>query len=614
MSPSWRRFTRNTGALVPRKLRIGHASRDDGFLHSSVGRLSEGPGASNKPARSYGHVIFALSTAAMAFVIVCALPSSSIRASADAQPQPVATRVSSSPDDVCAGCHKDIYERYEHTPMAKGSGAATAGLLQGEFLHAASGVRYNVFLRDGKAWMSYDRDHEPMLHGERQFIYFIGSGHRGRTYLYQEDGWWFEAPINYYSKGGLWDMAPNYGARKTMPAALPVDSNCLHCHATAVQTALPEARNKYQGAPFQQAGIGCMACHGDPSQHLAKKGHGPILNPEKLDPAKRDSTCLQCHLEGDVAIYRAGTSLAQFRVGADLADYAVYFVKAGAELGGGRATSQYEALLRSACKVASGDKLTCTTCHDPHSSPSAGERVSYFRGRCLACHTGSKMATMHHPEEKDCAVCHMPTRETTDISHEQATDHNIQRQPSKIATARFADLAESTELVPVGNVSVGDRELGLAYAQLAEHGNRAAGANAARFLGKAEKDGHSDAQVHAQLGLIEQMSGDNTDARREYRDALKEDPYQTTALANLAVLDAASGGISDAIASLQRAVDADPSQTAPGLNLAFIECRLGDKKKALDILTGLSRFSPDDPTLRKFLASGTYAGERCELR
>jgi len=53
---------------------------------------------------------------------------------------------------------------------------------------------------------------------------------------------------------------------------------------------------------------------------------------------------------------------------------------------------------------------------------------------------------------------------------------------------------------------------------------------------------------------------------------------------------------------------------AAGLNLAFIECRIGDKKKALETLAGLSRFNPDDPMLRKFLVSGTYAGERCELR
>lgn len=567
----------------------------------------------NRPVRGFGRVIFASSSAAIALGVVCALSDPLMQASAGAQLQPMTTGISSQADVVCAGCHREIYERYEHTPMAKGSGVATSGLLQGGFLHVASRVRYSVFLRDGKAWMSYDRDHEPTLHGEKQLLYFIGSGVRGRTYLYEEEGQWFEAPINYYSKRELWDMAPNYGAAKTMPAALPVDSNCLHCHATAVQTALPEARNKYVGAPFEQGGIGCAACHGDPSQHLAEKGHGSIVNPAKLTVAKRDSICLQCHLEGDVAIYRAGTSLAQFRAGADLADYAVYFVKASAESGGGRASSQYEALLRSACKIASGDKLTCTTCHDPHSSPSAEERVSYFRGRCLTCHTNPKIATVHHPEEKNCAVCHMPTRETTDISHEQATDHTIQRRPSTSA-ARFLDIAESAELLPVGSVSVGDRELGLAYAQLAEHGDRAAGVKAGRLLGQAEKEGHSDTQVHAQLGFIEQMSGDKTDARKEYADALKEDPYQVTALGNLAVLDAASGDVEGAIALLQRAVDADPSQMAPGLNLAFIECRLGDKKRALAILTGLSRFNPDDPTLHRFLASGTYAGERCELR
>ncbi len=504
--------------------------------------------------------------------------------------------------------------------MARGSGSAVDGLLQGGFLHAGSGIRYDVFLRGGKAWMSYNRDAAPetlnervALHGEKELNYFIGSGHRGRTYLYQENGQWFEAPINYYSKRHLWDMAPNYGGSRTMPAALPVDSNCLHCHATAVQTALPEARNKYDGPPFQQGGIGCAACHGDPSKHLAEQGRGQIVNPAKLSPARRDSTCLQCHLEGDVAIYRADTSLAQFRAGADLSDYAVYFVKTSAESGGGRASSQYEALLHSACKVASGDKLTCTTCHDPHSSPSAEERVNYFRSKCLACHIGPQMAG-HHPEQKDCAACHMPTREPTDISHEQATDHNIQRRPSTTSSAlRMRDLAESDDLLPIGNVFAGDRELGLAYAQLVEHGNQKVGEKALRLLLKAEKDGANDVQLHTQLGVIEQMSGNKMSARKEYENSLMENPYESTALGNLAVLDAETGLTTDAVNLLQRAVDADPSQMAAGLNLAFIECRIGDKKKALEILTGLSRFNPDDPTLHKFFASGTYGGERCDL-
>jgi len=600
---------------------IGGASHDN---ESSRNRDTQSSGSGAIPFKSVPGIGRAAPTffvAILVFCVVCALPNSPMSASEDAKPQPRTAPLSPNPDAICMGCHKEIYEKYERTPMARASGAAVDGLLQGGFLHAASGVRYNVFLRDGMAWMSYERHTESgisndqaALHGEKQLIYFIGSGHRGRTYLYQEKGQWFEAPINYYGKKQLWDMAPNYGATRIMPAALPVDSNCLHCHATAVQAPLPEARNKYDGQPFQQGGIGCAACHGDPSKHLADQGHGPIVNPAKLTPARRDSTCLQCHLEGDVAIYRAGTSLAQFRAGADLADFVVYFVKASAESGGGRASSQYEALLRSACKVGSGDKLTCTTCHDPHSSPSAQERVNYFRGKCLMCHTGSQMATGHHPEQKNCAACHMPTREPSDISHEQATDHNIQRRPSTTAsTLRLKDIAGADELLPVGNASAGDRELGLAYAQLAEHGNRNVGEKALRLLQKAEKGGASDVQLHSQLGFIEQMSGDKTSARMEYTDALMEDPYEAIALGNLAVLDATSGHTADAVNLLQRVVDADPSQTAAGLNLAFIECKIGDKKKALEILEGLSQFNPDNPTLSNFLASGIYAGERCEL-
>ena len=131
------------------------------------------------------------------------------------------------------------------------------------------------------------------------------------------------------------------------------------------------------------------------------------------------------------------------------------------------------------------------------------------------------MATGHHPEQKDCAVCHMPTHEPTDISHEQATDHNIQRHPSATSSAlRLTNLVEADELQRVGNASAGDRELGLAYAELAERGNQKAGAKAFRLLLKAEKDGANDVQVHTQLGVLEQMSGDRASARREYEKAL----------------------------------------------------------------------------------------------
>ncbi len=504
--------------------------------------------------------------------------------------------------------------------MARGSGLALDGALTGELHHAPSSVNYRLFERSGALWMSFARapnlqagDVRSDLKGERKLLYFIGSGHRGRTYLYEEDGQWFELPINFYGKRKIWDMAPNYERVTTMPPPLPVDANCLHCHATGVEAPLPEAGNRFAGEPFTEGGVGCSGCHGDASQHIATGGRGPILNPDKLTPRLRDDVCLQCHLEGDEVVYRPGRSLAQFRPGQRLDEYAVYFVRASAESGGQRATSQYEALLRSACKAASGDRLTCTTCHDPHGTPSPEERVSFFRSRCLSCHTGEAIANKHHPEQQDCAVCHMPTRATADISHEQLTDHNIQRVPQQGERPRRMGLTQAEDLRPVGAASVGDRELGLAYAQMAEKGDREAGMRALRLLGRAEENGAADAPIHTQLGYLAQVSGQRDRAAAEYKRALEVNPFEPSALANLAVLDAASGRVTEAVPLLRRVFEADPGQIAAGLNLAFIECRTGDKAAAAETLHQLERFSPDDRQVYAFLTRGVYGGQRCAL-
>lgn len=523
------------------------------------------------------------------------------------------SRTLKTPDAVCAQCHQAIYARYEKTAMARGSGFAKDGMIPGAFRHAESGIEYRVFARDGEDWMSFTRsakDARGELSGERRLEFFIGSGHRGRTFLYEENGQWFELPINYYTRRQAWGMAPAFDLAARMPNELPVDPNCLHCHATEVQTALPTARNRYADAPFEQAGVGCSACHGDGSVHVAQHGLGPIVNPAKLSATRRDSACIQCHLEGDAVVYRPGKSLAQFKAGDELTDYAVYLVKAQQESDGRRATSQYEALLRSACKRASGDKLTCTTCHDPHSDVAPAERVQYFRAKCLSCHTGASMAA-HHPEQQDCAVCHMPSRSTTDISHEQVTDHDIEARPA--AGTRLHDLVESTELVPVGGFASDDRTLGLAYAQRSLRGDRAAGITALRLLTKASAAGSNDAELNVRLGYLRQVSGDAAGARRAYSAVLAVDPYEPTALANLAVLDAGSERVAEAVRLLERLMENDPSQAAAGLNLMFIDCRLGKKQEALALSKRLLADNPDFAPLREFLKTGEYGGEHCEL-
>ena len=429
-------------------------------------------------------------------------------------------------------------------------------------------------------------------------------------------------------------MAPAFEHVKAMPDPLPVDPNCLHCHAGDVQATSGPARNRFVSQPFRSDGIGCSACHGDPARHLyethlpssdaraASEGYrpvddsaSPIINPSTLIPARRDSICLQCHLEGDAAVYLPGKSLQTYKPGQDLSASVTYFIDRRRTNLGLRASSQYEALLRSACKRAAGDRLTCTTCHDPHGSPAPAERVAFFRTRCLSCHTGERMASSHHPEQQNCAVCHMPTRKTADISHEQLTDHDIEAGSSTV----FQNVVplgrlSPADLVPIASTSASDRELGLAYAQLAQHGDRKSGEQALTILQRAEQAGSKDSEVLDQLGFLLQVSGSTKSASNHYLAALQRNPEDMTAAANLAVIDAGSGQTGEAIGLLRQVVQADPSKTSVGLNLAFLECRQGRKADAFAVLQTVLQYNPDSSEARRFLDTGVYGNQRCKLR
>jgi tetratricopeptide (TPR) repeat protein len=222
----------------------------------------------------------------------------------------------------------------------------------------------------------------------------------------------------------------------------------------------------------------------------------------------------------------------------------------------------------------------------------------------------------HHPEQQDCARCHMPSRNTVDISHQQVTDHDIEARPAD-RPLQLAGMTDEVKLVPVGDVEAGDREYGLAYAQLAERGDRHAARTALELLAKVAQSlpagSAPDVDVSVRLGYLWQIAGDKEKARAAYADALLANPYEPTALANLAVLDASAGQVQQGVRLLKRLIHDDPSRSAAGLNLAFIECKLGDGEDARELIQRLTTFNPDDPQLREFLLTGNYGGQHCAL-
>ncbi len=509
--------------------------------------------------------------------------------------------------------------------MARASGPAIDGMVSvpADFVHQKSGVHYRIVSRDGHVYMTYERAGKTPgapLKGEEQLLHFVGSGTRGRTFLFQREGYWFETPINWYAKKGIWDMAPNFQHVEEMPLTLPADSSCLTCHASNVQAALPDARNHYSTAPFETGGITCERCHGDASEHLARGGKGPILNPDKVAANLRDSICLQCHLEAEVSVNRPGHTLYDFQAGKEISDYLVYFVHRDAVGAGGRATSQWEALLQSVCKRSSGDKLTCTTCHDPHGSPSAPESVAFYRNKCLGCHTDTRYAIKHHPEQPDCASCHMPKSATQDIAHEQVTDHRIQIQQAvmleDIGGGPNSGRDHPAELVAVRGTA-GARDLGIAYSQLALHGDRQADQQAMRLLREAERDLSTapkslpDADLHTQLGFLEQRNGDTADAAREYRLAIAANPFDAVAMGNTALIEAKAGDLNSAARLWASVFQHDPTQSAAAVDLASADCELGDKAGAVQVLDRLLLFSPDNRQARQFAADIADGRQPC---
>ena len=520
------------------------------------------------------------------------------------------------PDGVCAPCHREIYARYRQTPMANASGLARDGFIPGEFTHTASGVHYRVTEEGGRVWLNYQRSAstpDRALNGRQEFRYFLGSGKRGRTYLFEREGYWFESPINWYSKKKIWDMAPNLQTAREMPLTLPVDPGCLHCHASNVARSLPEARNRYSAPPFAQGGITCEACHGNSSAHIASSGKIPMLKIDALQPVRRDSICLNCHLEGQEEIIRDGKRLEDFVPGDNLFDFAAYFVYKREMGAGGRATSQWEALLRSECKRKSGDRLSCTTCHDPHGSPTAESKAEFYRQKCLGCHRQEGFAQAHHPENRDCTSCHMARSPANDIAHEQVTDHWIRKRVSNEREPK----TEGGELEAIEKVSGDDRDLGLAYAELAVHGDRSAGERAMTLLKRAEHAGNevrSDHELHADLGFLEQMKGDGSAAAEEYQMALQADPYDWLAAGDLALLEAGKHDYSEAVQLWERVFEHDPAQLGAGMNLATVECGMGEQAAAEETLERILEFSPDDQKAKDLLIEIRSKRQNCRPR
>jgi len=451
-------------------------------------------------------------------------------------------------EGVCANCHPKEVRGYQQSAMAHSLSRA-ASQPDGSFEHAASHTHFVI--RTGAAGMlqELERDGEAE---QQQVAYVIGSGTHAFGYLVRIGDHLFQSPLSYYTGRRLWDVAPGYEESRHPDFSRPVTIECLLCHSGKPQP-IRDSLNRYQSPAFLAEGISCDRCHGPGEAHAKNPMPGSIVNPAKLTGAARDSICEQCHLTGEVRIPNPGKSIADFRPGETLEESFTVYVAARQDGKTLKVVSHAEQLALSMCARASGGKLWCGTCHNPHETPA--DPAAYFRARCLGCH-GATLEKAHAAGGRDCIACHMPRLPARDGGHTAFTDHRIRRRPDAVGESSDAnDLRAWRE----PDAKFRQRNLALALVTVGLEDKSAEQAvRGFRTLYRIEKEYPNDPDVLTTLGSVLLRGKQPEEALRRFEKVLALRPAYAPYEVNAAAALLAMGKKSEAQLHLESALRLDP--------------------------------------------------------
>jgi len=470
----------------------------------------------------------------------------------------------------CADCHSDISRSYSLTTMANSTAAVSdahpietyedswvvmSRLFRAQARHSDEGTVHTeqLMARDGSVLCE---------HAEK-IAYEVGSGKRGRSYLLEHRDQLMMSPLTWYSAAGRWDLSPGY-AKNNLHFERPVIHACMQCHAGRIAPTESPLADRIARPAFLEPGIGCERCHGPAGRHVEfqrerelrkvdlqanadplDEAADPIVNPGKLAPHLRESVCNECHQLGVERVQRFGFNVDDFRPGEHLSSVWVVFKKGDGGVGSDGSTeavNQVGQMESSRCFQKSEGRLGCVSCHDPHSLPQPEMRTTFYRDRCLNCHS-STMQTCSMEEsvrlqdspEDSCIQCHMPALPTADVQHTSQTDHRVLRKPSIGQHTEASDaleLAAGMDSVPVWEVQ---RARGLLMVRYAVDLNDPALATlACELLENLSSRGLNDSLVEHSLGEAYLLQNRLEVAEQHWNKSLSLDPHNEKALRSLA--------------------------------------------------------------------------------
>lgn len=316
--------------------------------------------------------------------------------------------------ETCGRCHEDKFETQKNTPMARAVKTATAAAFTNmpHTMHFRAGS-YDYLLSHSATGANYSTTNGQQSASEA-VSWVFGDRQFGDTFLYQQNGIYFESRVSYYRQlngldltTGRTQFAPSRIetalGRRMSPDEPPL---CFGCHSTASST---------DGVFHPERlipGVSCEACHGPGAQHVAQMSleHDArtstlIFNPARLGPNDSVDFCGACHrTSADVSLNTIS--------GLFLLRFPAY------------------GLEQSRCWRNSDARLTCTACHDPH-KPRVQEAAFYDKV-CVSCHSPATAGSREQAHANaickvsnhDCVSCHM-RKYTIPSMHTDFTDHKI---------------------------------------------------------------------------------------------------------------------------------------------------------------------------------------------
>jgi predicted CXXCH cytochrome family protein len=272
----------------------------------------------------------------------------------------------------CESCHQEIYDRWRKTRMAN--------VVRDPHEHP------DAFIPDFSKpdpVLTFTKDDVAFVYGSRwKQRYFT---RRGDDYFPLPAQWdimharWL--PYHVPKNADWW--APLYPDDNMQRPTGPL---CDGCHSVNYDI---------KAKSVTEWNVGCEACHGPGSAHVANPVRTTIINPARLDYVATNDTCIRCHsqgrpkanpIDGKYCDWPVG-----FNMGMRLADYweleshkageltFTHFPDGTAHKNRMQGNDFVQSLMYTR-------GVTCFSCHDPHGSDNVAMLREKGNAVCLSCH------------------------------------------------------------------------------------------------------------------------------------------------------------------------------------------------------------------------------------